>query len=50
MNPPVGALGAPPGHVPLLATTRGYPGSEAVECVHYGSIAVVDRDGALLAG
>jgi L-asparaginase II len=36
--------------VPLLATTRGHAGAEAVECVHFGSIAVVDRDGRLLAG
>jgi L-asparaginase II len=34
------------GHVPLLATTRG----RTVECVHYGTIAVCDRDGDLLAG
>jgi L-asparaginase II len=33
------------GHVPLLATTRG----RTVECVHYGTIAVCDRDGDLLA-
>jgi L-asparaginase II len=35
--------------VPLLATTRGFAGREAVECVHYGSIAVVDGDGRLVA-
>jgi L-asparaginase II len=35
-----------PAHVPLVATTRG----EAIECVHYGSIAVVDRSGRLVAG
>ncbi|HWY73202.1 MAG TPA: asparaginase [Burkholderiaceae bacterium] len=34
-----------PGHVPLLATTRG----RTVECVHYGSIAVCDRHGDLVA-
>jgi L-asparaginase II len=34
-----------PAHVPLVVTTRG----GMVECVHYGSIAVVDADGALLA-
>jgi L-asparaginase II len=35
-----------PDHAPLVATTRG----GHVECVHYGSIAVVDRDGRLVAG
>lgn len=35
-----------PAHVPLVVTTRG----GTTECVHYGSIAVVDRDGRLLAG
>lgn len=35
-----------PRHVPLVVTTRG----GAVECVHYGSIAVVDRAGRLVAG
>ena len=39
-------MGAVPGHVPLLATTRG----RTVECVHYGSVAVCDRDGNLVAG
>jgi L-asparaginase II len=39
-------MGELPGHVPLLATVRG----RAVECVHYGSIAVCDRDGELLHG
>jgi len=34
-----------PGHVPLLASTRG----ALVECVHYGSIAVCDARGALIA-
>lgn len=34
-----------PAHVPLVVTTRG----GVPECVHYGSIAVVDADGALLA-
>ena len=34
-----------PGHVPLLASTRG----STVECIHHGSIAVCDRDGALVA-
>jgi L-asparaginase II len=34
-----------PGHVPLLATTRG----RTVESVHYGSIAVCDRHGDLVA-
>jgi L-asparaginase II len=37
---------ASPAHAPLIATTRG----GAVECVHYGSIAVVDRSGRLMAG
>jgi len=35
-----------PAHVPLVVTTRG----GLVECVHYGSIAVVDTNGALIAG
>ncbi|MEP7181595.1 MAG: asparaginase [Betaproteobacteria bacterium] len=35
--------GAPP-HVPLAVATRG----AAVDAVHYGSVAVVDRDGNLL--
>lgn len=35
-----------PAHVPLVATTRG----GLVECVHFGSIAVVDTRGKLLAG
>jgi len=38
-----------PAHVPLLASTRGIAGREAVECVHFGSIAIVDPDGELLA-
>ncbi|HEX4597267.1 MAG TPA: asparaginase [Burkholderiaceae bacterium] len=33
------------GHVPLLATTRG----RTIECVHYGTIAVCDAHGDLLA-
>ena len=34
---------------PLVATTRGYPGSGyAVENIHYGSVAVVDVSGRLL--
>jgi L-asparaginase II len=33
-----------------LATTRGYAGAEALECVHYGSIAIVDPRGKLVAG
>jgi L-asparaginase II len=37
--------GAPP-HVPLAVATRG----DAIESVHYGSVAVVDRDGRLLYG
>ena len=39
-----------PRHVPLLATSRQYGVHETLECVHTGSIAVVDRDGRLLAG
>jgi L-asparaginase II len=39
-------MSALPGHVPLLATLRG----RAVECLHYGSIAVCDRDGGLIHG
>ncbi len=35
---------AAPPHVPLARVTRG----EAIDSVHYGSIAVVDRDGRLL--
>jgi len=35
-----------PAHAPLVATTRG----GSVECVHYGSIAVVDAGGRLVAG
>ena len=51
-----------PAHVPLLATTRGVAdrlaappgadplrGRDSVECVHYGSIAIVDEHGALVA-
>jgi L-asparaginase II len=37
---------ATPRHTPLIATTRG----GQVECVYYGSIAVVDRSGILVAG
>jgi L-asparaginase II len=37
---------ASPAHVPLVLTTRG----GLVECVHYGSLAVVDADGKLVAG
>jgi len=33
-----------PGHVPLLATTRG----RAIECVHWGSVAVCDLRGNLV--
>jgi len=36
----------PPRHVPLVTTTRG----ELPELVHYGSIAVVDERGTLVAG
>jgi L-asparaginase II len=36
----------PPRHVPLAVTTRGH----FPELVHYGSIAVVDDNGALMAG
>ncbi len=35
-----------PGHVPLLATVRGH----TIECVHYGTIAVCDLQGDLVAG
>lgn len=35
-----------PAHVPLVVTTRG----ALVECVHHGSIAVVDTKGKLIAG
>jgi L-asparaginase II len=37
-------------HVPLLATTRGFAGAGIAECVQYGSIAVVDPTGRLMAG
>lgn len=40
---PTVASAAPP-HVPLALVTRG----EAVDCVHYGSVAVVDRDGRVI--
>jgi L-asparaginase II len=45
-NPRHGAAGAnaAPPHVPLAVVTRG----AAVDAVHYGSVAVVDRDGRLL--
>lgn len=33
----------------MLASTRGIAGREAIECVHFGSIAIADRDGQLLA-
>jgi L-asparaginase II len=35
---------APPSHAPLAVATRG----SAIESVHYGSVAVVDREGRLL--
>jgi L-asparaginase II len=43
--------GSFPAHIPLLATTRGMgAGRGAVECVYHGSVAIVDRDGRLVAG
>lgn len=33
----------------MLASTRGIAGREAIECVHFGSIAIVDAAGELLA-
>jgi L-asparaginase II len=39
-------MGQVPGHVPLLATTRG----RTIECVHYGTIAVCDLRGDLVLG
>ncbi len=33
-----------------MATTRGYAGTEAIECVHYGSVAIVDPSGRVVAG
>ena len=39
------ARASPPAHVPLAEATRG----GAVESIHLGSVAVVDRDGTLLA-
>jgi L-asparaginase II len=41
--------GPAPGHAPLFATTRGFPGADAIECVQYGSVAVVDPAGRVLA-
>jgi L-asparaginase II len=41
---PLPAPFSPPAHVPLAVATRGDP----VESVHYGSVAVVDRDGRLV--
>ncbi len=35
-----------PSHVPIVTTTRG----SLVECVHYGSVAVVDSEARLVAG
>ena len=54
------AIGGIPAHVPLLATTRGVAaggaagddpllGRDAVECLHHGSIVVVDARGAVIA-
>jgi L-asparaginase II len=61
----VPAIRAFPAHAPLFATTRGVAdrraagasaadadpliGRDTAECLHYGSIAIVDRHGALLA-
>jgi L-asparaginase II len=39
-------MGQVPGHVPLLATTRG----RTIECVHYGTIAVGDVRGDVVLG
>jgi L-asparaginase II len=44
-SPPVHAGTAPP-HVPLAVVVRG----DGVDAVHFGSVAVVDRDGRLLFG
>jgi L-asparaginase II len=38
-----------PAHVPLLCTTRGFPGRASAERVHFGSIAIVDRHGSIVA-
>ena len=35
--------------MPLLASTRGTAGGGAVECVHFGSIAIVEADGKIVA-
>jgi L-asparaginase II len=43
MSAPDAVASAPP-HVPLAVATRG----DAIDAVHYGSVAVVDRTGALL--
>jgi L-asparaginase II len=46
LSPATGPAGAyaPLPHVPLAVATRG----DAVDAIHYGSVAVVDRDGNLL--
>jgi L-asparaginase II len=36
--------------VPLIATRRGSAGGGTVECLHYGSVAIVDRAGQVVAG
>jgi L-asparaginase II len=41
---PAPHLPAAPPHVPLAVATRG----DAIDAVHYGSVAIVDRDGRLL--
>ena len=38
-----------PGHVALVEVTRGARGVESAECIHYGSVAVVDASGKLVA-
>lgn len=45
-NGPISARSGAPPHAPLTVVTRG----AAIDSAHYGSVAVVDRDGRLLYG
>lgn len=38
-----------PAHVPLVVETRGVGGAQSVESVHYGSVAIVNSTGQLIA-
>jgi L-asparaginase II len=42
-------MSALPQHLPLVVETRGVGGAQTVESVHYGSVAVVDAQGRLMA-